>query len=117
MLNEYAYAYAGPKCFADRICEEEIPKGINLKLPGNQKPYDGSERPDIWIMDFFNAVRLVHGSPNLACLLIQNYLIGYAHIWLNDMPEKSIWCWFDLKEAFEAHFRGTYKRPHTASDL
>ena len=22
-----------------------------------------------------------------------------------------------MKEAFEAHFRGTYKRPHTASDL
>ena len=68
-------------------------------------------------MDFFNAVRLVHGSPNLACLLIQNYLIGPARIWLNDLPEKSIFCWFDLKEAFEAHFKGTYKRPHTTSDM
>ena len=116
-LNEYAYDYAGPKCFADRIREEEIPKGLNFKLPGNQRPYDGSERPDVWIMDFFNAVRLIHGSANLACLLLQNYLVGPARIWLNDLPENSIWCWFDLKVAFEAHFRGTYKRPHTASDL
>ncbi|KAK1651433.1 hypothetical protein QYE76_069238 [Lolium multiflorum] len=36
---------------------------------------------------------------------------------LSDLEKNSIFCWFDLKNAFEKHFRGTYKRPATASDL
>ncbi|KAK1652933.1 hypothetical protein QYE76_070738 [Lolium multiflorum] len=36
---------------------------------------------------------------------------------LSDLEKNSIFCWFDLKTAFEKHFRGTYKRPATASDL
>ncbi|KAK1605147.1 hypothetical protein QYE76_028820 [Lolium multiflorum] len=43
--------------------------------------------------------------------------IGPARIWLSDLEKNSIFCWFDLKTAFEKHFRGTYKRPATASDL
>ncbi|KAK1613649.1 hypothetical protein QYE76_019166 [Lolium multiflorum] len=38
-------------------------------------------------------------------------------IWLSDLDKNSIFCWFDLKNAFEKHFRGTYKRPATISDL
>lgn len=49
--------------------------------------------------------------------MLQLYLVGPARIWLHDLPENSIFCWFDLKIAFKAHFNGTYKRPHTASDL
>jgi hypothetical protein len=49
--------------------------------------------------------------------MLQLYLVGLARVWLNDLPEKSIFCWFDLKIAFEAHFNGTYKRPHTVGDL
>ncbi|KAK1682481.1 hypothetical protein QYE76_043329 [Lolium multiflorum] len=36
---------------------------------------------------------------------------------LSDLEKNSIFCWFDLKNAFEKHFRGTYKRPATTSDL
>ncbi|KAK1631576.1 hypothetical protein QYE76_005891 [Lolium multiflorum] len=43
--------------------------------------------------------------------------LGPARIWLSDLEKNSIFCWFDLKTAFEKHFRGTYKRPATASDL
>ncbi|KAK1692348.1 hypothetical protein QYE76_009045 [Lolium multiflorum] len=81
-LNEYRSEYIGPKCFGRMIREEPTPKGLNLKLPENLKHYDGSERPDTWIKDYFNAL-----------------------------------CWFDLKITFEKHFRGTYKRPATTSDL
>ncbi|KAK1677051.1 hypothetical protein QYE76_037899 [Lolium multiflorum] len=42
---------------------------------------------------------------------------GPARIWLGDLEKNSIFCWFDLKNAFEKHFRGTYKRPATTSDL
>ncbi|KAK1670388.1 hypothetical protein QYE76_058547 [Lolium multiflorum] len=49
--------------------------------------------------------------------MLQLYLVGPARIWLSDLEKNSIFCWFDLKTAFEKHFRGTYKRPATVSDL
>ncbi|KAK1651599.1 hypothetical protein QYE76_069404 [Lolium multiflorum] len=49
--------------------------------------------------------------------MLQLYLVGLAWIWLSDLEKNSIFCWFDLKTAFEKHFRGTYKRPATTSDL
>ncbi|KAK1631419.1 hypothetical protein QYE76_005734 [Lolium multiflorum] len=49
--------------------------------------------------------------------MLQLYLIGPARVWLNDLEENTIFCWLDLKKAFENHFRGTYKRPATTSDL
>ncbi|XP_051221167.1 uncharacterized protein [Lolium perenne] len=53
----------------------------------------------------------------MACRMLQLYLVGPARTWLNDLEENSIFCWFDLKVALEGHFRGTYQRPSTASDL
>ncbi|KAK1617067.1 hypothetical protein QYE76_022584 [Lolium multiflorum] len=49
--------------------------------------------------------------------MLQLYLIGPARVWLSDLEQNTIFCWFDLKKAFENHFRGTYKRPATTSDL
>jgi hypothetical protein len=109
--------YIGPKCFARRIREAPMPKVLNFKLPGNLKHYDGSERPDTWIDDFFNAVSFAGGTPNMACCKLQLYLVGPSRTWLNYLEENSIFCWFDLKVAFERHFRGTYKIPSTTSDL
>nr|XP_051205462.1 uncharacterized protein LOC127319532 [Lolium perenne] len=96
---------------------EPYPKGLNLKLPRNLKHYDGSERPDTWIEDYFNAVNFAGGNQMIACRMLQLYLIGPARTWLGDLPENTIFCWFDFKIAFEKHFRGTYKRPATTSDL
>ncbi|KAK1604842.1 hypothetical protein QYE76_028515 [Lolium multiflorum] len=116
-LNEYRSDYIGPKCFGRMIREEPKPRSLNLKLPGNLKHYDGSERPDTWIEDYYNAVTFAGGTPNIACRMLQLYLIGPARVWLSDLEENTIFCWFDLKKAFENHFRGTYKRPATTSDL
>ncbi|KAK1626702.1 hypothetical protein QYE76_001017 [Lolium multiflorum] len=100
-----------------RMIREEPKPRMNLKLPGNLKHYDGTERPDTWIEDYYNAVTFAGGTPNIACRMLQLYLVGPARIWLSDLEKNSIFCWFDLKTAFEKHFRGTYKRPATASDL
>ncbi|KAK1691886.1 hypothetical protein QYE76_008583 [Lolium multiflorum] len=116
-LNEYQVGYTRPKCFGKRIREEKMPKGLSLKLPSNLKHYDGKERPDTWIDDYYNAVNFAGGNPNIACRMLQLYLVGPARVWLNDLPENSIFCWFDLKIAFKSHFNGTYKRAHTTSDL
>jgi hypothetical protein len=82
-------------------------KGLNLKLPGNLKHYDGRERPDTWIDDYFNTVSFAEGNPNMAYRMLQLYLVSPARTWLSHLPENSIFCWFDLKIAFEGHFRGT----------
>ncbi|KAK1661913.1 hypothetical protein QYE76_050072 [Lolium multiflorum] len=100
-----------------RMIREEPKPRSSLKLPGNLKHYDGTERPDTWIEDYYNAVTFAGGTPNIACRMLQLYLVGPARIWLSDLEKNSIFCWFDLKTAFEKHFRGTYKRPATASDL
>ncbi|KAK1609429.1 hypothetical protein QYE76_033102 [Lolium multiflorum] len=113
-LNEYRTDYIGPKCFGRMIREEPKPR-MNLKLPGNLKHYDGTERPDP-DRDYYNVVTF-GGTPNIACRMLQLYLVGPARIWLSDLEKNSIFCWFDLKNAFEKHFRGTYKRPATTSDL
>ncbi|KAK1662865.1 hypothetical protein QYE76_051024 [Lolium multiflorum] len=116
-LNEYRSDYIGPRCFGQMIREEPKPRSLNLKLPGNLKHYDGSERSDTWIEDYYNAVTFAGGTPNIACRMLQLYLIGPARVWLSDLEENTIFCWLDLKKAFENHFRGTYKRPATTSDL
>ncbi|KAK1616817.1 hypothetical protein QYE76_022334 [Lolium multiflorum] len=69
------------------------------------------------IEDYYNAVTFAGGTPNIACRMLQLYLIGPARVWLSDLEENTIFCWLDLKKAFENHFRGTYKRPATTSDL
>ncbi|KAK1619736.1 hypothetical protein QYE76_025253 [Lolium multiflorum] len=96
-------------------------QAVPLAMPGiastrNLKHYDGSERPDTWIEDYYN-VTFAGGTPNIACRMLQLYLIGPARVWLSDLEENTIFCWLDLKKAFENHFRGTYKRPATTSDL
>ncbi|KAK1682827.1 hypothetical protein QYE76_043675 [Lolium multiflorum] len=116
-LNEYRSDYIGPKCFGRMIREEPKPRSLSLKLPGNLKHYDSSERPDTWIEDYYNAVTFVGGTPNIPCRMLRLYLIGPARVWLSDLEKNSIFCWFLLKNAFENHFRGTYKRPATTSDL
>ncbi|KAK1609025.1 hypothetical protein QYE76_032698 [Lolium multiflorum] len=100
-----------------RMIREEPKPRMNLKPPGNLKNYDGTERTDTWIEDYYNAVTFAGGTPNIACRMLQLYLVGPARIWLSDLEKNSIFCWFDLKIAFEKHFRGTYKRPATTSDL
>jgi hypothetical protein len=93
---------------------KRTPKGLNLKLPGKLKHYDGRERPDTCIDDYFNAINFVGGTPNMSSHMLQLYLVGPARTWLSNLPENSIFCWFDLKIAFETHFKGTYKRASTA---
>ncbi|KAK1611700.1 hypothetical protein QYE76_035373 [Lolium multiflorum] len=94
------------------------PRDARDRLNEYRSDYIGpSERPDTWIEDYYNAVTFAGGTPNIACRMLQLYLIGPARVWLSDLEENTIFCWLDLKKAFENHFRGTYKRPATTSDL
>ncbi|KAK1605186.1 hypothetical protein QYE76_028859 [Lolium multiflorum] len=82
-----------------------------------EKHWEAKREAGYRIEDYYNAVTFAGGTPNIACRMLQLYLIGPARVWLGDLEENTIFCWLDLKKAFENHFRGTYKRPATTSDL
>ena len=44
-------------------------------------------------------------------------LAGTTRQWIDDLPEKSIYNWLDMQEAFTKIFEGTYKHPCTVGDL
>jgi hypothetical protein len=117
-VNEYKVGYIGRKSFGKRIHEEEAPKGLNLKSPGNLKNYNAKrgQTPGLKTTSMLPTLLEV-GTKNRACRMIQLYLVGPARVWLSDLQRNSIFCWFDLKIAFESHFKGTYKRASTANDL
>ncbi|KAK1686982.1 hypothetical protein QYE76_047830 [Lolium multiflorum] len=94
-----------------RMIREEPKPRMNLKLPGNLKNYDGTERPDTWIEDYYNAVTLAGGTPNIACRMLQLYLVGPALIWLSDLEKNSIFIGLTSKNA-EKHFRALTRDPH-----
>ena len=107
--------YVGPACFGPRIRAEEVPKGF--KIPPNLKTYDGVAEPKTWLDDFFNVIKFAGGTPNITVQCLPLVLVGTARQWLQDLLEKSINTWFDLRIAFIKKFQGTYRRPHTAGDL
>ncbi|KAK1686457.1 hypothetical protein QYE76_047305 [Lolium multiflorum] len=56
--------------------------------------------------------------------MLRLYLVGPARIWLSGLEKNSIFCWFDLKNAFEKHFREKitvevvpFKAPNTSSSV
>ncbi|KAK1648311.1 hypothetical protein QYE76_066116 [Lolium multiflorum] len=96
----------------DREVDESLEKVRQL-----EKHWEAKREAGYRIEDYYNAVTFAGGTPNIACRMLQLYLIGPARVWLSDLEENTIFCWLDLKKAFENHFRGTYKRPATTSDL
>jgi hypothetical protein len=76
--------------------------------------YDGREKPNTCLEDFYGAVLFAGATPNLACGMLQLYLTGLARQWLADLPESSIHNSFDLRQAINQNFEGTYKQPYTA---
>jgi hypothetical protein len=79
--------------------------------------YDGIDKPNTWLEDFYGAVTFTGATKNLACHMLQLYLTGPARQWLADLPERSIHNWFDLRETFNHYFEGTYKWPYSAYGL
>ena len=105
----------GPLCFGPRIREVEYPVGF--RLDKTFKTYDGSAMPSIWLQDYFEAVRVARGSPDVAVRYLRLMLRGMARQWLNNLEPKSIHCWFDMHIALTKNIEGTYKRSFTVGDL
>jgi hypothetical protein len=81
MLGTVCFSYSGPRCFAKRIQEEKTPRGMNLKLAGNLKNYDGKERPHTWIDGTTTPSTSLEETPMLpaacsSCTLLVRHVYG-----------------------------------------
>ncbi|KAK1694618.1 hypothetical protein QYE76_011315 [Lolium multiflorum] len=113
-----SHAEAGTTEATDTERNEATKAGVSHgKSAGNLKAEAGDLTGPFADLPHHHPVEVEVEAEAEACCMLQLYLIAPARVWISDLEKNSIFCWFDLKNAFEAHFRGTYKRPATTSDL
>ena len=100
----------GPACFGPRIMKE--PPVPNFQLPRGTKTYDGSTKPEDWLINYAMAVKIATGNLRWAVRYVPQMLEGPARVWLNNLPPGSINCWIDFEEMFISNFSSTYQRPN-----
>ncbi|KAM0919739.1 hypothetical protein ACQ4PT_007916 [Festuca glaucescens] len=106
----------GPACFGLRIMREEPPVR-NFQLPRDTRTYDGSTKPEDWLIDYATAVYVAGGNRRWAVRFVPSVLVGPARIWLNNLPAGSIDGWIDFEEEFVSNFSSTYKMPNRPQQL
>ncbi|KAK1680935.1 hypothetical protein QYE76_041783 [Lolium multiflorum] len=105
---------AGPKCFGPRIANEPMIDGF--QLPRDTPKYDGTAKPEDWLLDYSTAVGIARGNKRWA-VRYSPLMVGSARTWLNNLPAGSINGWLDFEEAFISNFTGTYRRPGRPQQL
>ena len=93
---------------APRIRDEPFPKGFSL--PRDTPKYNGSVKPEDWLIDYSTAVSIANGNRRVAVKYVPLMLQGMARTWLNSLKPRSINSWLDFTEAFIHNFTSTYKR-------
>jgi hypothetical protein len=99
----------GALCFTRRVRRTRVPKGF--KLPHDQKKYDGSQEPKLWLSDYLHPVQIHGGSRATTMQSLQLHLTGTgaARSWLSKLPDDSIRSWGELEDQFTRNFWSTYK--------
>ncbi|KAI5005203.1 hypothetical protein ZWY2020_032446 [Hordeum vulgare] len=105
----------GPACFGPRIRGEPFPRGFSL--PQDTSKYNGTAKPEDWLIDYTTAVGIATGNKRVAVRYVPLMLAGLARTWLNILPAGSVNSWVDFEEAFIRNFTGTYKRPGQPREL
>ena len=78
----------GPPCFGPRIRDEPFPKGFSL--PRDTPKYNGSVKPEDWLIDYSTAVSIANGNRRVAVKYVPLMLQGTARTWLNSLKPRSI---------------------------
>ncbi|KAI5022553.1 hypothetical protein ZWY2020_059283 [Hordeum vulgare] len=102
-------------CFGPRIRGEPFPRGFTL--PRDTPKYNGTAKPEDWLIDYTTAVGIARGNKRVAVRYVPLMLAGSARTWLNSLPAGSINSSVDFEEAFIRNFTGTYKRPGRPHEL
>ena len=99
----------GPTCFGPRIRQEPFPKSFTL--PRDTPKYNGTTKPEDWLVDYSTAIGIADGNKRIAVRYAPLMLQGSARTWLNSLRPNSINAWLDFEEAFVRNFTSTYRRP------
>jgi hypothetical protein len=106
---------AGPVCFGSRIRDENFPE--KFVMPRDIQKYDGTTKPEDWLVDYSTAINIVGGNLRLAVRYVPLVLKGTARTWLNNLPKGSINTWLEFERAFVRNFSTTYQRPGWSRQL
>ncbi|MCY3297055.1 hypothetical protein ECD90_09085, partial [Acinetobacter pittii] len=98
-----------PTLLWPRIRDEPFPKGFSL--PRDTPKYNGSVKPEDWLIDYSSAVSIANGNRRVAVKYVPLMLQGMACTWLNSLKPHSVNSWLDFTEVFVRNFTNTYKRP------
>jgi hypothetical protein len=82
-----------------------VPKGF--KLPHDQQKYDRSQKPQSWLSDYLQAVRLLGGSKETTMQSLQLHLTGAARSWLGKIDRETIGSWDKLTKQLTRNFKST----------
>ncbi|KAI4984012.1 hypothetical protein ZWY2020_040865 [Hordeum vulgare] len=86
-------------------------------LPRDMPKYNGTAKPEDWLIDYTTAVGIARGNKHVAVRYVPVMLAGSAWTWLNSLPAGSVNSWVDFEDAFVRNFTGTYKRPSRPREL
>src|SRR3954469_3604605 len=89
----------------------------NFQLARGTKTYDGSTKPEDWLIVYGTAVKITQGNMRWVVRYVPQMVEGPARIWLNNFPPGSINSWIDFHDAFVSNFTSTYKRPNHPQQL
>jgi hypothetical protein len=67
---------AGPKCFGPRILNEPVMDGF--LLPRDTPKYEGTAKPEDWLLDYSTAVGIARGNKRWAVRYSPLMLLGSA---------------------------------------
>ena len=66
----------GPPCFGPHIRDEPFPKGFSL--PRDTPKYNGSVKPEDWLVDYSTTVSIANGNKRVAVKYVSLMLQGMA---------------------------------------
>ncbi|XP_021995952.1 uncharacterized protein LOC110893142 [Helianthus annuus] len=96
------YKPSNLSCFSQQITDYDFQ--TRIKMPSHIRTYDGTEYPENHLQIFPGAARGEKKSNDECCLTFMQTLVGSARIWFNDLPERSIRTFDDLRKGFMANF-------------
>ena len=80
-------------------------------LPRDTPKYNGSVKPEDWLIDYSTAVSIANDNRHVAMKYIPLVLHGTSHTWMNNLKPYNVNSWVDFTEAFIRNFTNMYKRP------
>ncbi|MQI27702.1 hypothetical protein EI009_25720, partial [Escherichia coli] len=94
---------------------EPFPRGFTL--PRDTPKYNGTAKPEDWLIDYTTAVGIARGNKRVAVRYVPLMLAGSARTWLSSLPAGSVNSWVNFEEAFVRNFTSTYKHPGRPHEL